>query len=305
MTYVNEELRTLLAEDKSWDDMVFNDPKKLKQPKYDQIELFDDDWDSLKLPNPPINSSGEAVLDLKRTQKASENATDEQKEQYKNCDEDASYYIKEYLDENDLEYDEARIEYIEQQCVPPIRHYKKMFNRIRPYQLAALMNTKINSFITDTAKTPSYPSGHTVQPYVVALYYGGLYPEHKEGIMRGADICAYGRVIAGLHFVTDYKAGITLANHLYDHMVKEVFEDAPMNSTGAAVSTDQPVVRRKKHSVDNRVFKLLTRNHLQKVVAEGIIDDTLLKLDLDRGFDVLLENSLTKETEVISYARTI
>ena len=88
-------------------------------------------------------------------------------------------------------------------------------------------------------------------------------------------------------------------------MVKEVFEDAPMNSTGAAVSTDQPVVRRKKHSVDNRVFKLLTRNHLQKVVAEGIIDDTLLKLDLDRGFDVLLENSLTKETEVISYARTI
>jgi hypothetical protein len=39
------------------------------------------------------------------------------------------------------------------------------------------------------------------------------------------------------------------------------------------------------------------------VVAEGIIDDTLLKLDLDRGREVVLENSLTKEIEIISYAR--
>lgn len=87
-------------------------------------------------------------------------------------------------------------------------------------------------------------------------------------------------------------------------MVPEVFdEDAPINSTGAIVSTDKPVVRRKKHSVDNRIFKLMTRNPLQKVVAEGIIDDTLLKLDLDRGREVVLENSLTKEIEIISYAR--
>lgn len=295
----------MFTESKDWDNIYYDKRENLKQPKYDEIELFDDNWREIKLPEPPKNSSPDCLRDFKRTKRESLNVTEEQKEQYKLCDKDASHFIKKYLDDNNLEYEDERIEYIEQQCVPIIRHYKMEFNRIRPYQYAKLINDEYERFVTDTAKTPSYPSGHTVQPYVVALYYGGQYPDHKEGLLKGADICAYGRVLAGLHYVTDYKAGITLAEGLYDHMVPEVFdEDAPMNSTGAAVSTDQPVVRRKKrHSVDNRIFKLMTRNPLQKVVAEGIIDDTLLKLDLDRGHEVVLENSLTKETEIISYAR--
>ena len=68
------------------------------------------------------------------------------------------------------------------------------------------MHKELKRFKTDTAKTPSYPSGHTVQPMVVALHYAKKYPQQREALIKGAKICGYGRVIAGLHYPADYDA---------------------------------------------------------------------------------------------------
>jgi acid phosphatase (class A) len=124
---------------------------------------------------------------------------------------------------NSLEYDEDVVEYIEEQCSPIIRHYKNHFNRPRPYQVADLYNKELNRFKTGTAKTPSYPSGHACQPMVVALHYAKKYPEHKNELVRGAKICGYGRVVAGLHYPSDYDAGIELAHKLMDFMNYDKF----------------------------------------------------------------------------------
>ena len=75
------------------------------------------------------------------------------------------------------------IEYIEDQIVPIVRHYKNYFNRPRPYQVAAYYNKELKRFKTGTASTPSYPSGHTVQPLVVALHYSKKYPELKQTLI--------------------------------------------------------------------------------------------------------------------------
>ena len=138
-------------------------------------------------------------------------------------DKDASYYIKEYLRKNSLEFDEDVIEYIEEQCSPIVRHFKNNFNRPRPYQVADLYDKELNRFKTGTAKTPSYPSGHAMQPMVVALHYAKKYPEHKNELVRGAKICGYGRVVAGLHYPSDYDAGIELAHKLMDFMDYDKF----------------------------------------------------------------------------------
>ena len=47
------------------------------------------------------------------------------------------------MDENDLDYKEDMIEFIEDQCVPIIRHYKNTFNYPRPYQLAEKYKVKL------------------------------------------------------------------------------------------------------------------------------------------------------------------
>ena len=119
-------------------ELIFKPQDDLKEPDYDDIEIFKDSWVKIKLPTPPREDREiDAVIDAVNT------ATDEQKAEYENCDKDASYYVKKVLRENSLEYDEDVIEYIEEQCVPIVRHYKNYYNRPRPYQVAAIMNKEL------------------------------------------------------------------------------------------------------------------------------------------------------------------
>ena len=198
--------------------LVFKDQEDLKKPDYDSMEIWKDGWQRIVLPSPPREDREiDAVIS------AVDNATPQQKIDYKNCDEDASYYIKKYMKEKGLEFDENVMEFIEKQCSPIIRHYKNSFNRPRPYQVADLYNKTLNRFKTGTAKTPAYPSGHAMQPMVVALHYGKKYPKHKDEFIKGAKICGYGRVIAGLHYPSDYDAGIELAHKVMPFMNYEKF----------------------------------------------------------------------------------
>ena len=222
-----------------------DDEEKLKPIKYKKVKIFKSGWDNIVLPKPPTPDSKEAKEQMMKTVSEVNDATDKEKQEYINSDKDASYYIKKYMDENDLDYKEDMIEFIEDQCIPVIRHYKNTFNYPRPYQLAEKYNVKLKKLKTGTASTPSYPSGHTVQPYVVANFYGKKHPEHKKNLRIMADKTAYGRVNAGLHYPMDYSAGIKLADSLNDYIDfdYELKEDAPVNATGVAVSTDTPLVR--------------------------------------------------------------
>ena len=89
-------------------ELIFKPQDDLKEPDYDDIEIFKNSWVKIKLPTPPREDREiDAVIDAVNT------ATDEQKAEYENCDKDASYYVKKVLRENSLEYDEDVIEYIE------------------------------------------------------------------------------------------------------------------------------------------------------------------------------------------------
>jgi hypothetical protein len=89
-----------------------------------------------------------------------------------------------------------------------------------------------------------------------------MYPQHQQGIMNGAKISGFGRVIAGLHYPSDYESGVYLGKELFKYMkVEEINEDAPMNSTGGAISmppTMQKKKRDKRYDTDN-MYKLLRR----------------------------------------------
>ena len=242
------------------DNLTFGQQKDLKKPKYKTLTLWDEGWETIMLGAYPKGSK--VVEELKEVQRLVKGATDEQKQQYINCDEDGAYYIKQYMDDHDLEYSQDTIDFIRKQCSPVIKHHKNHFNRARPYQVAEHLGMEFERFVTETSKTPSYPSGHTTQPLVVALYYSKMYPQHQAGLMKGAKISGFGRVIAGLHYPSDYEAGVRLGRELFEFMkVEEIKEDAPMNSTGGAISmppTMQKKKRDKRYDTDN-MYKLLRR----------------------------------------------
>jgi len=240
------------------DNMVFKPQTELKKPKYDKIKIWEDGWERIQVAPPPANNSTQTLDDIKKIQMELKRATETVKQQYLNCDEDSSYYIKKYMEDNDLEYDNDNIEFMEKQCSPVIRHFKNFFNRPRPYQIADKLGMKFDPYVTPTAQTPSYPSGHAVQPRVVAHYYAEKYPEHSEGLYRGAHICGWGRVQAGLHYPSDYTAGIQIADDLMGFLKdEELSEDAPVNATGSGIA--MPPTMRKKRKQDKRFFELWTR----------------------------------------------
>ena len=89
---------------------------------------------------------------------------------------------------------------------------------------------------------------------MVALYYGEKFPAHKKYLLRAADMSAEGRVNAGVHYPSDKQVAYLIADTLFDnHFKKDMVEDAPVNSTGSAVATDQPLVRsRSKYTRRNK-----------------------------------------------------
>ncbi len=237
-------------------DMVFKHQAELKKPKYKNIDLWDTGWQKIMTAPPPANNSTATLDDIKKIQQLLKNTTAITKKQYVDCDEDGSYYIKAYMEDNDLEFDVDTIEYIEDQCSPVIKHYKNFFNRPRPYQLAEALKMEFKPYVTPTAKSPAYPSGHAVQSRVVANYYASKYPDHREGLFKGAYICGWGRVEAGLHYPSDYSAGIQLADDLMGYMREDKLnEDAPVNATGPGIA--MPATMKKKR--DKRFYELWKR----------------------------------------------
>ncbi|MCX5620445.1 acid phosphatase [Bombella pollinis] len=62
----------------------------------------------------------------------------------------------------------------------------------------------------------SYPSGHTVRAYALALALSKLYPEHRSAFLAKAHQFAESRVICGMHWASDIKAGEAFATRLME-----------------------------------------------------------------------------------------
>ena len=76
--------------------MVFKPQKDLKEPKYKKLEIWNQGWETIDIGTPPTGNA--VVKEIHQIQDEYRTATDEQKQQYINCDLDASYYIKQYMD---------------------------------------------------------------------------------------------------------------------------------------------------------------------------------------------------------------
>ncbi len=64
----------------------------------------------------------------------------------------------------------------------------------------------------------SYPSGHTVRAYALALTLSKLYPDHRATFLAKAHQFAESRVICGMHWASDIKAGEVFATRLMENV---------------------------------------------------------------------------------------
>ena len=95
---------------------------------------------------------------------------------------------------------------------PVILELKKHHNRKRPYEL----DKNLKAIVLKSMKTPSYPSGHSVQGMLIGsalkMKYG------KSAFMKTAKNISYSRRVAHAHYKSDSKMGEELGNSMYKHI---------------------------------------------------------------------------------------
>ena len=198
------------------------DGTKRKSAKYEikeEFKFFPDNMEEyIQIPPPPQDEQQEMAT----VRKFVSTRTDEDVESVKNHDNDSKYAIKEYMKKIGIAFHKNELQDIIRQTNDTIEYFKEKFNRKRPFEL----DGNLDVLGSTTNKTRSYPSGHSAQGMVVALYASSKFPEHRDNFMEAAKEVGMGRVKAGFHFLSDHVAGQMLGKKMYEMMSKEDYGQA-------------------------------------------------------------------------------
>ena len=190
--------------------MTYNSGPKGRHKKrmMTPLTLFENEY---ALPNqlPPENSSATTLDEIKHL------ANIKQNKKFVEMHDDIKEVFKDTLAELELPYIEEELESLLKQSAKFVMELKYKYNRPRPYQIAEFYGIDLNGIELDTMKTPSYPSGHATQGYLLGMYYSDKYPEYKEHFIQLGEDIANSRVTAKAHYPSDKKFGETVAEYLY------------------------------------------------------------------------------------------
>tara|TARA_R100000773_G_C4167427_1_gene82595 strand:+ start:31 stop:558 length:528 start_codon:yes stop_codon:yes gene_type:complete len=105
---------------------------------------------------------------------------------------------------------------------PLIMKIKKHFNRPRPKVVAKKIKTKMEDMEMASMKTPSYPSGHSAQGYLIAGVLGDKYPNKKKELNKLAKDISYSRRVARAHYKSDSTFGERIGKDMYNHVKQKI-----------------------------------------------------------------------------------
>jgi len=131
--------------------------------------------------------------------------------------------FKKTAEEQDIkDYDKKIATKLIKESAPIILELKKHFNRPRPKVLAKKMNIKLDDYEMESMKTPSYPSGHSVQGMLIAKVLSDKYPKAKSAFSKTGKNISYSRRVARAHYKSDSKMGEKLGNSMYNHIKNKI-----------------------------------------------------------------------------------
>ena len=224
-------------QEQSPEDLTFGEPStKHYRVMNKPHEFLPVDSDQSLVSAPPSNSSDETRVELMELQDRLDLEKDNE-ELLDKWDLDLLVPFVKYLKQNNLKYNKKTLDEIVSQSTIIILKQKYQFNRPRPGQLAKAMGIPLAPLKSGTADTPAYPSGHSTQSRLVALYLTGLHRDHGKSFLDLAEECGQSRVNAAVHYPTDHEAGVELANKLYasmktDEISQIKYRDLPAHPTG-------------------------------------------------------------------------
>ena len=108
------------------------------------------------------------------------------------------------------------------ESAPIIMKIKKHHNRPRPKVMARKIKTQMEDMEMASMKTPSYPSGHSVQGILIANALADKYPNKRSKLKKmGRDI-SYSRRSARAHYKSDSLFGEQIGKDMYKHIKNRI-----------------------------------------------------------------------------------
>jgi len=141
----------------------------------------------------------------------------------KDADEDMQGLFVTLCSELGVPCDRKSLDSMVSDAVVLITKMKWLYNRPRPYQVAAKHGIHFTPMGSKTARTPAYPSGHTIQAYLLASRLSERAPQHRKAFMKLAHLISYSRMVGGYHWPSDITFGKDVFRHaVMPHMPSSV-----------------------------------------------------------------------------------
>tara|TARA_Y100000996_G_scaffold229069_1_gene180222 strand:- start:252 stop:914 length:663 start_codon:yes stop_codon:yes gene_type:complete len=190
--------------------------KKIKKINKGMFKDFN--YDEFKDEQPPKNESLQTYNELKYLKTLEEDA-----DFVKEMDEIEDVF-ESVCERNGVEFPKEMVKKILDDSAGIILDLKYHFNRPRPGILAKEYNMKLAEVILSSMKTPSYPSGHSTQGYLVGLYLADKFDKAKLSteFMKAAKDISDSRNIARAHYPSDSKFGQKIGKKLYKYIKSEI-----------------------------------------------------------------------------------
>jgi acid phosphatase (class A) len=215
--YINEQY----ANPKDLPMLKYGNPQKEHMDKMNKgSDLYSsvkdtDLWKNWTNNIPPLQSSDEAKKSIEELILIGNSQTEEDLEFVKDAEYDMKSIFVKFLKLNGADsITEEDLKKISDQLDPITFHLKYIFNYPRPYQLAGALDLPLYPSQTTDACSPAYPSGHTIDSFVMAGLIGKKIPQLRNEVEKLAAKISRSRLQGGIHFGFDQEFGKQIADDI-------------------------------------------------------------------------------------------
>ncbi len=200
--------------------VTYGNPTHEQKKAITQTSITDDLFASLAISQVPNNDSELVVEELNEINEMIKELDSSENEiylkRYRSYDRNIMQSINSLILQKGVNVEELTAKVYED-IVPFILKLKYKFQRPRPSQLANYKKLKLFPYASNSANSPSYPSGHTCYAYVVLNVIASSNPSLHKFCKELIDDVAYSRLYLGLNYPTDNDFARLVGNAIIKH----------------------------------------------------------------------------------------
>lgn len=164
---------------------------------------------------PPLQSSEEVKKSIEELILLGSSQTEEDLEFVKDSEHDMKEIFIDFLKLNGADsITKEDLKKISEELDPITYHLKYLFNYPRPYQLAAQLELSLYPSQPTDACSPSYPSGHSIDSFVMGGLIGKKIPQLRNEVEKLSEKISKSRLQGGIHFPFDAEFGRQIAEDI-------------------------------------------------------------------------------------------